>query len=50
LRLVQAIACANNVMALGVMRYMEEAGLRVNDDVAVTGYDDRPVAELLPAK
>ena len=42
-----AIACANDVMALGVMRYMEQAGLRVNDDVAVTGYDDTPVAELL---
>lgn len=42
-----AIACANDVMALGVMRCMEEAGLRASDDLAVTGYDDTPVAELL---
>jgi DNA-binding LacI/PurR family transcriptional regulator len=42
-----AIACANDVMALGVMRYLEEAGLRVSDDLAVTGYDDTPVAEFL---
>jgi DNA-binding LacI/PurR family transcriptional regulator len=42
-----AIACANDVMALGVMRYLEQAGMRVGVDVAVTGYDDTPVAELL---
>lgn len=42
-----AIACANDVMAFGVMRYLEQAGLRVGVDVAVTGYDDTPVAELL---
>lgn len=42
-----AIACANDVMAFGVMRYFERAGLQVGVDVAVTGYDDTPVAELL---
>jgi DNA-binding LacI/PurR family transcriptional regulator len=42
-----AIACANDVMALGVMRYLEQVGLRVGIDIAVTGYDDTPVAELL---
>lgn len=42
-----AIACANDVMALGVMRAVEEAGMRLNSDIAVTGYDDTPVAELL---
>lgn len=42
-----AVACANDVMALGVMRYLEQAGLRIGIDVAVTGYDDTPVAELL---
>jgi DNA-binding LacI/PurR family transcriptional regulator len=34
-------------MALGVMRYLEQAGLRVGIDVTVTGYDDTPVADLL---
>jgi DNA-binding LacI/PurR family transcriptional regulator len=42
-----AIACANDVMAFGVIRYLEQAGLQVGVDVAVTGYDDTPVSELL---
>jgi LacI family transcriptional regulator len=42
-----AIACTNDVMAIGVVRCLEELGLRAGADVAVTGYDDTPVAELL---
>jgi DNA-binding LacI/PurR family transcriptional regulator len=42
-----AIACANDVMAFGVMRCLEQAGLKAGADIAVTGYDDTPVAELL---
>ena len=42
-----AIVCANDVMAVGVIRYLEQAGLQVGIDVAVTGYDDTPIAELL---
>ena len=42
-----AIVCANDVMALGVVRSLEQAGLRLGDDIAVAGYDDTPVAELL---
>jgi DNA-binding LacI/PurR family transcriptional regulator len=42
-----AIVCANDVMALGVVRSLEQAGLRIGDDIAVAGYDDTPVAELL---
>lgn len=42
-----AIACVNDVMALGVLRYLEQAGLQVGTDVAVTGYDDTPVADLM---
>jgi DNA-binding LacI/PurR family transcriptional regulator len=42
-----AIACVNDVMALGVVRYLEQAGLQVGTDVAVTGYDDTPVADLM---
>lgn len=42
-----AIACANDIMAFGVIRYLEQVGLQVGVDVAVTGYDDTPVADLL---
>jgi DNA-binding LacI/PurR family transcriptional regulator len=42
-----AIVCANDIMALGVRSYLESVGLQIGVDVAVTGYDDTPVAELL---
>jgi LacI family transcriptional regulator len=36
----QAIVCANDEVALGVHIAAETAGLRIPDDVAVTGWDD----------
>ncbi|HYF61817.1 MAG TPA: LacI family DNA-binding transcriptional regulator [Herpetosiphonaceae bacterium] len=42
-----AIACANDVMALGVKRYLSQVGLEAGIDVAITGYDDTPIAELV---
>jgi diguanylate cyclase (GGDEF)-like protein len=39
-----AVMCSNDQSALGVMRALEEAGLRVPWDVAVTGFDDQPEA------
>ncbi len=42
-----AIVCANDVMAFGVKRYVESLGLEVGIDVALTGYDDTPVTELI---
>jgi LacI family transcriptional regulator len=35
-----AIVCANDQMAIGAMRELQAAGLRVPADVAVTGFDD----------
>lgn len=35
-----AVFCANDVVALGVLRGLLEAGVRVPEDVAVVGYDD----------
>jgi LacI family transcriptional regulator, galactose operon repressor len=35
-----AVVCANDEVALGVHLAAEEAGLRVPDDLAVTGWDD----------
>ncbi|MGW0912484.1 LacI family DNA-binding transcriptional regulator [Streptomyces sp. NPDC002784] len=35
-----AVFCANDLLALGVLQALYEAGLRVPDDIAVMGYDD----------
>jgi DNA-binding LacI/PurR family transcriptional regulator len=40
-----AVLCANDQMALGVLRAMTEAGRPVPDDVSVVGFDDIPEAE-----
>jgi LacI family transcriptional regulator len=45
--LPRAIACANDQTALGVIYALTSRGLAVPDDVAVTGYDDIPVARHL---
>ena len=42
----EAVICANDLMALGVMRYLGEKGLRVPRDMAVVGMDDIEHASL----
>ncbi|HEU0299685.1 MAG TPA: LacI family DNA-binding transcriptional regulator [Longimicrobium sp.] len=42
-----AVFCANDSMAVGAMSALRGAGLRVPDDVAVTGFDDIPIARYL---
>jgi LacI family transcriptional regulator len=42
-----AIFCANDLMALGAYEALRELGLRIPDDVAVMGYDDREIARCL---
>lgn len=46
-KLPQAIVCANDQMAIGVMHALGRAGVAVPGDVAVTGFDDIPVARHL---
>jgi len=46
-KLPQAIACANDQTALGVVYALMQHGLDVPGDVAVTGFDDIPVARHL---
>jgi LacI family transcriptional regulator len=42
-----AIFAANDVMALGCLFALNEAGLRVPDDIALAGFDDVPVARFV---
>jgi LacI family transcriptional regulator, repressor for deo operon, udp, cdd, tsx, nupC, and nupG len=39
-----ALFCANDLMALGACRAIEEAGLRVPDDISLVGFDDNEAA------
>ena len=41
-----AVFAASDLIAIGAIRALEEAGLRVPDDVAVIGFDDIPAAAL----
>jgi LacI family transcriptional regulator len=39
-----AVLAASDVMAIGAMRAIQEAGLRIPEDIAVIGFDDIPLA------
>lgn len=42
-----AVFCANDLLALGAMAALREAGVRVPDDLAVVGFDDIPAARFV---
>lgn len=42
-----ALVCSNDLMAFGAKSYLDEAGLRIPEDVALTGYDDDLTAAFL---
>ncbi|WP_198667144.1 LacI family DNA-binding transcriptional regulator [Glycomyces dulcitolivorans] len=44
---VTAVACANDDMAIGLIRAYTEAGIAVPERVSVTGFDDIPAAAYL---
>lgn len=46
-RAPEAIFAANDMMALGALLALQEAGLRCPEDVAVIGFDDVPIAALV---
>lgn len=45
-----AIFSQSDVMALGAIRAVQEAGLSVPEDIAFVGYDDLPIATISPLK
>ena len=42
-----AIFAGNDMMAVGAMLALQDAGLAVPEDVALVGFDDVPIAELV---
>lgn len=42
-----AIFCANDMMAVGCYEALKEMGLRIPQDVAVIGFDDREIAQFM---
>jgi len=45
-----AIFSQSDIMAIGAIRAVQEAGLKVPDDVAFVGYDDLPIASISSTK
>lgn len=43
-----AILAANDLMAIGAIRALLDAGIRVPDDVSIAGFDDMPLAAFAP--
>lgn len=49
-RLPTALVTDDDVIAVGVMRALQEAGYRIPEDISIIGFNDRPVCELITPK
>lgn len=47
---ITAIFCASDLMACGAMQGIEELGLKVPDDIAIVGFDDINICDLVTPK
>lgn len=45
--LPSALVVANDAMALGIILTLQEAGIRIPEDIAIIGYDDIPEATII---
>jgi len=43
-----AILAANDLMAIGAIRALLDAGIRIPEDVSIAGFDDMPLAAFAP--
>lgn len=42
---VTAIVCASDIIAIGLIRGLDELGLKVPDDISITGFDDLDISK-----
>ena len=42
----EAVVCGNDDMAMGFIEYLEEEGIRVPEDIKVTGFDDAEFSQI----
>ncbi|MCZ7673648.1 MAG: substrate-binding domain-containing protein [Chloroflexi bacterium] len=42
-----AVVCVSDLIAIGALNDASAAGLRVGQDIAITGYDDMPMSQYL---
>ncbi|HHY65470.1 MAG TPA: LacI family transcriptional regulator, partial [Clostridiaceae bacterium] len=42
-----AVICSDNILCIGAMKAIHEAGLKIPDDVGILSFDNMPIADLV---